>query len=264
MIEHRIAVSATTAEKQSEAQTLADTLNLPFISDPQGAEIFTYDFLLILTPDYLGLQKTTALKEAPFYIDFLSGKMLYRINQAGLRKELLARTMGFKPSEHPHIVDATAGLGRDSFILASLGFEVTLLERSPILCALLQDAFLRAEKKEQIAPVIKRLHLLKEDAFHWLKKNTDSPQVIYLDPMFPPRKKSASVKKEMVLLQELLGKDDDADKLFELALSCATVRVVVKRPRFAPNMARRLPNFSLVGKSSRFDVYLTQNVKMEF
>ena len=214
MTNHRIAVSFTNADNLLEAQTLAKQLGMTLINDLRS-DAAAYEYLLILTPDYLGLQKTTAGKSDPLHIDFLSGKMLYRQKHAGLRKELIARAMGMNPRDNPSILDATAGLGRDSFILASLGYEITLLERSDSMHALLNDAIERAKKNNRIAPVVDRMHLIHADSIEWLQGHQHQFDVIYLDPMFPERQKSASVKKEMVILQELLGKDTDCDKLFE-------------------------------------------------
>jgi 16S rRNA (guanine1516-N2)-methyltransferase len=192
-------------------------------------------------------------------INFLSGKLRYRSEHAGLRNELIARAIGMRPQEHPKIVDATAGLGRDSYILASVGFDVIMLERSPIIHELLNDALLRA--KDVLPDIIGRMHLIQADAIDWLKNlpEQERPDVIYLDPMFPTRKKSASVKKEMVIMQELLGKDIDYVLLFETAMACATKRVVVKRPRLASNIIENAAKFSLNGKSSRFDIYLVKD-----
>ncbi|RDI48633.1 class I SAM-dependent methyltransferase [Aquicella lusitana] len=258
MIPQRIAVLATSPQKRPEAQALAVRLGIPYIADLKESAAL-YDYLLVLTPDYLALQKTSDTKQAPFHIDYLSGKLRYRSKQAGLRNELLARAMGINPRCQPVIVDATAGLGRDSFILATLGFHIILLERSPILYVLLEDALQRAQKDPNIALITNRLRLIETDAITWLQSlpRSQRPDIIYLDPMFPPRKKSASVKKEMVILQNLLGKDEDANMLFEVALSCAASRVVVKRPRTAVNIAERAPHFSILGKSNRFDIYLT-------
>lgn len=255
----RIAVCATQPERLAEAQQLAERLQLDIIPANEPKVAASYDYLLILTPSFIGLQKTAEKKPNPFYIDFLTGKLAYRSQQAGLRNELLARAMGSKPGDHPRIVDATAGLGRDSFILATLGFDVIMLERSPIVSILLQDALFRAKNEINLENTIKRMHLHQTDAISWLnehKMQNDQPDVIYIDPMFPDRKKSASVKKEMVTLQELLGSDTDSQTLFETALTCAKRRVVVKRPRLAANIAERAPSFTLSGKSSRFDIYL--------
>jgi 16S rRNA (guanine1516-N2)-methyltransferase len=199
-------------------------------------------------------------KKAPdIQIDFLSKKMRYRRLHAGLRNELLARAIGLRPVDCPRIVDATAGLGRDSFILASIGFRVMMLERSSVIHRFLTEALLRA--KEELPEIIKRMDLIHVDAIDWLQNLPidERPDVIYIDPMFPKRKKSASVKKEMVEMQELLGKDSDHATLFQMAVACAKYRVVVKRPRLAPKISERAANFSLNGKSSRFDIYLTKN-----
>ena len=137
-------------------------------------------------------------------IDFLSKQMTYRRQHAGLRRELIARAIGTHPRDNPYIIDATAGLGRDSFILAALGFNVTMLERSPVIHQLLQDGLDKA--RHTLPDIIGRMQLIHADAIDWLANLKDDrrPDVVYLDPMFPDRKKSASVKKEMVLMQELL------------------------------------------------------------
>lgn len=259
MLNEHIAVCYTDNTVINQAQDLAKQLHLPVIANLQSEEAMTYDYLLVFTRDYLGLQKPSEKNQTPFHIDFLSGKMLYRSKQAGLRKELLARAIGMHPRENPFIVDATAGLGRDSFILASLGFEITMLERSTIIHALLVNAIERAKRDARMAPIMERMHLIHANALAWLEgKQCD---VITLDPMFPERKKSSLVKKEMVILQELLGNDDDSEPLFKLSLTCATHRIVVKRPRLAENIAGYIPNFSLMGKSSRFDIYLGPQLK---
>ncbi len=247
-----IAVSTALPHKQEEAKAWALALHLPFVSDPE--EMNQYDYLLLLTSDLIGLKKKN--DKIIFAIDFLSGKMRYRTQHAGLQKELLAKSLGVKPKDHPLIIDATAGWGRDSFMLAALGFQVTMLERSPLLCVLLEDAFRRATVDPNIAPVIQRLQLITTDAIIWLKKMPLAPDIIYLDPLFPERKKSASIKKEMAILRDLLENDLDSDELFQTALACANYRVVVKRPRLAPNLAGMKPDFSTVGRSSRFDIYL--------
>lgn len=238
------------------AEQLAAELGLPFI--PDGTAHTTYDYALTLTPHYLGLQETSAKKFAPFYIDFLAGKMRYRSDQAGLKKELLARALGMKPKDQPRIIDATAGLGRDSFILAKLGFTVTLLEKSPVIFALLRDALTRAAADADMTEVTARMHLIHADAENWFAeiKADQRPDIIYLDPMFPAREKSASVKKEMVILQNLLHGEPDSNNLLASAMACSKKRVVVKRPRLAPALSTFAPSYTLTGKNSRFDIYL--------
>lgn len=237
------------------AELLAAELHLPFIAD--AAAHPEYEYALVLTPSYLGIQQTSEKKFAPFYIDFLSGKMRYRSDHASLKKELLARALGMKPKDHPRIIDATAGLGRDSFILAKLGFNVTLLERSPIVFALLRDALSRAAADIMMSEVTARMHLIQADAVNWLSLQVEQrPEIIYLDPMFPEREKTASVKKEMVVLQNILKNEPDSIDLFDTAMACSRKRVVVKRPRLAPDLSTFAPSYTLTGKNSRFDIYL--------
>ena len=251
----RIGVT-TTLSDPTEARQLAQELNLNFIENRKSEAIFDYDYILVLTPDYLGLQETRDKKWHPFYIDFLAGKMRYRAKEASRGNELIAHAIGMKQDSSSLIVDATAGLGRDSFILATLGFRLVMLEKSPILYHLLQNALQRARLQNDIKPIIGRLDLRHADALTWIKQTDLQPDVIYLDPMFPPRKKAASVKKEMVILHNLLGTDDNSEELLLAALACAIKRVVVKRSKLSGHLAKQHPSFSLMGKSSRFDIYL--------
>lgn len=242
-------------ELEDKAKALAATLLLPF----NQADA---DFSLILTPDYLGLQNNHDQASTPFYIDFNNESLAYRLKHAGKKNEMLLRAMGASPKDNPFILDATAGTGRDAFLLAHAGFHLTLLERSPILYALLDDALKRAACIPALEPMTKRLSLIHADACTHLKALTPKPDIIYLDPMFPPRRKSALVKKEMVLLHELLGSAEDESELLHAALACAKKRIVVKRPRLAPPLDGKTPHFSLEGKSSRFDIYLQPKMEV--
>lgn len=233
----------------SQAKSLSALLHLPLVSNNYA----DYNYLLTLTPHYLGLINTQE-KTSPIYVDFLSGKLTYRRQQTSLRNEALARALGLKHDSNPIIIDATAGLAQDSFMLAGLGFEITLLERSPIICALLEDGIQRALHNSHVAPIVKRLNLIKTDSITWLKEH--SADLVYMDPMFPSREKSAAVKKEMRILQEIIGEDLDAEVLLQAALACATQRVVVKRPRLAKSITGKEPSYSLKGSSCRFDVYI--------
>lgn len=190
-------------------------------------------------------------------IDFLSPQMRYRLMHVSLKKELLAKALGVKPKDKPTMVDLTAGLGRDAVVLAALGFELTMIERSEILYTLLREALQRAQKDAQIAPIIQRLTLIHADAREWLPK---APRfdIVYLDPMFPKRQKSALVKKDMLALQQLLVDEEGGEvTLLPVALACAAKRVVIKRPRYVENKEVLQPSYSLFGQSARFDVYLT-------
>lgn len=247
-----IPIIADTPQLSDKAQQLASELGLPFMATTSNLE----GYALMVGEEYLGIRDLSDPKTKPFYVDFLSGKLRHRWQQAGLKREALAKAIGAKPKDQRTIVDATAGLGRDGFILAALGFSVTLLERSPIVFALLRDALQRAAEHELTHEIAGHIQLHHTDATTWLKQHSGQVDIIYLDPMFPGRNKSAQVKKDMVILQNLLGKDEDSMQLFNTAIACAGLRVVVKRPRLAQTISEKVPSFTLKGTSSRFDIYM--------
>ncbi|SDN80933.1 class I SAM-dependent methyltransferase [Vreelandella arcis] len=196
----------------------------------------------------------------PLSVDFVTGRAAHRRQFGGGRGQLIAKACGLSKGISPHVVDATAGLGRDAFVLASLGSPVLLIERVPAIAALLADGLARAAKADATAPIAARMTLRHGDAAQALGALVADagfePQVIHLDPMFPHREKSALVKKEMRLFRELAGDDDDAPRLLEAALDVATHRVVVKRPRKAPPINGPAPHHTLEGKTSRYDMYV--------
>lgn len=197
-------------------------------------------------------------------IDFLAGALGYRLQRVNTRNELLAKAVGIKKNYIPTIIDATAGLGRDGFILACLGCPVIMIERSATIATALKDALERvfschtsaSWQPEDINKL--KITLVNADAINYLAslKPSDYPDVIYLDPMHPERTKTALVKKEMRILRNVVGDDADAPLLLQTALQRAKKRVVVKRPRLAPPLADLKPNFAICGKQQRFDVYL--------
>lgn len=191
-----------------------------------------------------------------FTIDFLSGYSTHRRLFGGGKSQLIAKAVGIRPGFRPHVVDATAGLGRDSFVLASLGCQVQMIERSPVVASSLEEALDKAQNDAEIGPIIARMQLHQGDAIAWLQAQTEPVDVVTVDPMFPHREKSALVKKEMRLFREMLGGDEDAPLLLEASLAKAKYRVVVKRPRKAPAIQGRVPSFVLEGQSTRFDVYV--------
>ncbi len=159
------------------------------------------------------------------------------------------------------VLDATAGLCRDAFILAALGCEVIAVERSPVLALLVRDGIQRASRigDPELDRVLGRMHLTvgdARDAIAGIETGTE-PEVIYLDPMFPPDDhRSAKIKKEMRLCRMVAGDDEGAAELLECARQAARRRVVVKRPRHASPLAPNpSPQFS--SRTTRFDVYLT-------
>jgi 16S rRNA (guanine1516-N2)-methyltransferase len=183
--------------------------------------------------------------------DWTSPEVRRRI--AAGRRQLLARAIGLHKERTLRVLDATAGLGRDGFTLAALGAQVTLAERNPTLATLLTDARQRARLDPATAEAAARIEIICLDS----RKLMGAPpkfDVVYLDPMYPGRGKTALAKKEMQLLRELTGGDADADEL--LAAANARRRVVVKRPKSAPPLAGREPSLELTGTQARFDIYL--------
>lgn len=214
---------------------------------------------LLAGPQGLALALAEAPNIAPVMIDFTKGRLAHRCQFGGGRGQAVAKACGLKAGRTPRILDATAGWLTDAFVLASLGAAVWALERHPWVAALGQDAYQRAQQHadSRIQASLTHLHLHQGEALEWIPRlcQAHKIEVIYLDPMFPASKKSAQAKKEMRLFHHLVGKDEDADQLLELALDCASHRVVVKRPRHAPYLNHRPPQFELTGQANRFDLY---------
>lgn len=249
-----IRVDAMTAADQAAAAQWAQSLGLPLEGEAE--------FALQVSVDGLQLQELSAAAPGPIRVDFIEGALAHRRQFGGGTGQMIAKAVGIQPGVRPTILDATAGLGRDAFVLACLDCQVTMIERNPIVAALLSDGLRRARLDSQVLGIVQRMPLLVGDAIElMLAWTAEAPQVIHLDPMFPSRDKSALVKKEMRLFKPLVGADDDAPDLLAAALALASHRVVVKRPRKAPAIAGTAPTYSLDGKSSRYDVYAKKSLK---
>lgn len=214
---------------------------------------------LLLDGEGLALQALEFPLPGPVRVDFVHGEMRWRASH-GAAGEMVARACGVRKGATPRIVDATAGLGRDAWLLASLGCQVQLCERSPAIAALLRDGLARAAAEPTLAATAARVTLIAEDALAHLRRLASlppeqRPEVVYLDPMFPHRDKSALVKKDMRVFRSVVGADLDADALLAPARAVATRRVVVKRPRLAPDLAGVAPHERMTGQSNRFDLY---------
>lgn len=196
----------------------------------------------------------------PLVIDSVSGKSGYRRKYGYAGGEAISKAVGIKKGHGPNIVDATAGWGRDAFVLATLGCRVHMIERSEMIANLLEDGLRRAKQDQKIGSMIKdHLSLSCGDSQKELLHTPFQPEIIFLDPMFPHKEKSALVKKEMRVLQDVVGPDEDADKLLTFALTIATNRVIVKRPSYADYLAELKPHSSIKSKKHRFDIYLILN-----
>ncbi len=267
--------------QRAQAQFLADQFSIPIIdgshlaiAKPREIEGFVRSivkpnhsetrFVFILSDLGLSLSQIAEDNLLSIRADFYSPTVNYRRQKGGGKGQMIAKAIGLNSPKAPHVLDATAGLGGDAFVLASLGCPVTMVERVPEVHALLADGLRVASawgsaKDQSLIAILKRMTLVESDAAEYMQALEDNrkPEVVYLDPMFPLRIKSAQVKKEMHVFHQLIGKNVDADLLLQIAQECAQKRVVVKRPRIAPFLAGLEPNYILEGKSNRYDIYLS-------
>lgn len=184
-------------------------------------------------------------------------RMERRISGGNLGRELIVKAARIKGPEGPlTAVDATAGLGDDSFLLAAAGFSVKLFEHNPVIAALLQSAIKHAQSVSSLSEPAKRMHLEFGDAVQLLRLLKEPPDVVLLDPMFPERQNSAAVKKKLQLLQRIEDPCKDEEALLDAAFAACPRKVVVKRPAKGPYLAGRKPDYSLSGKAVRFDCYV--------
>lgn len=246
-------------------QTLITALQYDCVRD--GDVDIDAEYTHILRFDERGLSLSSNISSvgqalaASTRVDFLDGSLHHRRLTSG-KSQGIAKAVGLNKMSAPTVLDATAGLGKDSFILASLGCSVTLLERSSLIHALLDDGFRRglASPDGEVRAILGAMTLVNTDARHWFERisagELEKPDIIYLDPMFPPRSKSARVKKDISMLQQILGIDEDFDELLNIARECARYRVVVKRPGRKNSGDTLKPSFQIEGKSAHFDVFV--------
>ncbi|AXF78549.1 16S rRNA (guanine(1516)-N(2))-methyltransferase RsmJ [Erwinia tracheiphila] len=215
---------------------------------------------LVMTSTHLELRKRDEPRLGGIFVDFVEGAMAHRRRFGGGRGEAVAKAVGIKGSYLPEVVDATAGLGRDAFVLAALGCRVKMLERHPVVAALLDDGLQRGYQDADIGGWLREhLTLVHASSLAVLSEISNKPDVVYLDPMYPHRQKSALVKKEMRVFQTLVGADNDANGLLAPARQLAKKRVVVKRPDYAPPLAGIATQSAIVTKNHRFDIYPPSN-----
>ncbi|QOL26427.1 class I SAM-dependent methyltransferase [Thalassotalea sp. LPB0316] len=217
------------------------------------------DFLLQVEQQVLSLKKLDEPKLGGIVVDFVEGASAHRRKFGGGRGQDIAKAVGLKHGFSPTVLDATAGLGRDAFVLASLGCQVTLHERVPAVAALLENGLERGLLHHETTPIVEHMQLKHGSSIDNMA-DCGNHDVVYLDPMYPHREKSAAVKKEMRVFQTLVGEDLDADQLFAPAYDLATYRVVVKRPNYADYIAGKKPSMSIKMKKNRFDVYVKQAI----
>jgi 16S rRNA (guanine1516-N2)-methyltransferase len=216
--------------------------------------------LLVAAKGRLEVRVTGRRPPGPVCVDFLGGAADYRRRRGGGRRQLIARAVGFGEGTET-VLDATAGLGRDAFALACLGCAVTAVERSPVLAAMLRDGLTRAraEAAGDVQVILDRITLIHADSCEVLELlgESDKPDVVYVDPMYPvDERQSALVKKEMRICRMLIGDDEDAEALLSAGRRAARRRVVVKRQIRAPALAPDC-DAQYVGRRIRYDAYYT-------
>ena len=263
-----IQVSSDSPHYLVQAKELSSVLGYPLVTDIGSPDDYQNDpaYVLLVGEDGLSLFPSNRRLHGPIRVDFMFGSNNHRRRFGGGNGQAIAKAVGVSGRFLPRVLDLTAGLGGDGFVLASLGCRVSLVERHPLICSLLRDGINRAREEGESDPSIRdlmnRLDLIECDSLEILSDITidQRPDVIYLDPMFPHRKKSAKVKKEMQAFQYIVGSDIDSDGLLERALEIARYRVVIKRPSVAKFLGDKKPTYSLEGKSTRFDIFALSKI----
>lgn len=257
-----LVVVASEEEAMDAAREVAARFALPLLEAIPDASLG-----LRVGQGLVALQEGGKGRIGPVWVDLVGGALGRQRKESGFRKHALFRALGVaraKDGDITHVVDATAGFGRDAARMIFAGYRVTAVERHPIVAALLQNGLERAWAEPEWGDVFReQLRLVTGDAAEVgpaLVAAGERIDVIYLDPMFPERKKRAQVKKEMQLLQRLHGAQTtrpsaDERALLELSRDIATKRVVVKRPPQAPQLAAGVTH-CIQGDTVRYDVYL--------
>ncbi len=234
----------------TEARLLADKLNVPLIlSDPFQEE--REDLILRFHKDGLSLCGEGLEMQGDLT------HMIPRLKKNNLQREFLVKASRMKhPEEHPVAVDATAGMGEDSLLLAAAGYQVVLYELNPVIAAMLKDSLRRASSVPELKEAVSRMHVREGDSIEGLSGLDTPPDLVLLDPMFPERKKSGLIKKKFQLLQKLERPCSDEEKLFDAAWNAGPRRLVIKRPLKGPYLAGVKPDYSISGKAIRYDCFV--------
>lgn len=257
-----LAVCASEPRLALDANRLAGQLGLPLLAPGTLArDCEQAEALLVVDSNVLSLRLCGRKAPGAVAVDF--GAPAMRFRRGSGHNELLGKAVGVGKKQGLAVLDATGGLGRDSFVLADLGARVTLCERHPVIAAMLESGLERAAASadDWLGAVAARMRLFAGDAREAPAGWIAAADVIYLDPMFPGRDKRAAVKKEMALFQFLLREAAaDDDELLRWALASEVSRVVIKRPLRAAPLAGKQPSHSIRGKAVRYDVHVLAKI----
>ena len=187
--------------------------------------------------------------------------LLPRVSNNRVQGEMLVKSVRIKGQTDLFVLDGTAGLGEDSFLLAAAGWDVILCEHNEVIFELLRDTIERAQETEEISEIANRMHPLFIDgvtACESVSAGTFDahPNVIFLDPMFPKKTKNSLTNKKLQLFQKLESPCSTEEELFAAACKTNAAKVVVKRPVKGTYLAGKKPSHSIAGKTVRYDCYV--------
>ncbi len=221
------------------------------------------DWILLEDQQELFLKRPDGVRQS---VNFTQGKSRHRLNEADAGAGPLRKALGISQFKKRHqklpvIVDATGGWGQDAWVFASMGCQVSILEKHPVVHLLLENGLATATLDLETAEIAQRISLFQEDSANHLTAH--DADVVYLDPMYPHRsRKKADSKKGMQFLQALLGATDEEEStaLFDAALQTNAGRIVVKRPKGADALSTSLEfsgqTYSIESPNTRYDIYL--------
>ena len=249
-----VAIVASSEGLTEDETKLASFLGVP-ITTVEQVRHSGLSFYLKFMPDGLALLDLDGGAGKPTVVDFSSAQLESRVSDS-LAKQNLIKALGLKKNPHPRVLDGMAGLGKDAYLMAMAGCKVHMLEKSGVVYSLIKDGLDRLKQCGYLEFGEQALSLQFGD-FLDIPPDTEKYDLVYLDPMYQGANKKSKAKRDIERLQRLLGKEDNEALLLQHGLIIAKRRVIVKRPKNAPQFAGKTPDIIYKGSSARFDVYLT-------
>ena len=242
-MENKIVVYIEKGGHREQAESFAERIGVPLVDKPGEQLSILFDEKGVSLLGY-GMR---------YQGDF--SQMLRRVTNGRLQHEMLVRASR-SAEKGLRAIDATAGMGEDSFLLAAYGYEVTMYEQNPVIALLLKDAIHRAGKNVLLQDIVNRMQLIEGNSMEHLSGQEGGVSLIYLDPMFPERQKSGLIHKKLQLIQKLEAPCSEETALFDAAIRVKPAKIIVKRPLKGDYLAGRVPNHTLKGKAIRYDCYV--------